>query len=168
MRYFIFLIIFSLIVSCSLRNNTVAVNRNINFLRKVQALESIDKYDGWSEEAFIAAMRLRAESLQPDSYMPAILELWKMRDFEYLELLWWKSEDPNKRLMVLACYYVLTIPNSDFRNSTLWPNFKYNTTKFKDDIEVCRVKEVEYIISRKEKFENSLLFKKREKLKIIK
>ena len=82
--------------------------------------------------------------------MPAILYLWNKREYGKLELLWWKTNDPIKRLTVLACYYSQTEPAGDFRQSELWPRFKEYCKRFNASESKRRMDELEYIKNRME------------------
>jgi len=87
-------------------------------------------FDGWKSEQIVGYAEINANAVGVPSYTKGVLLLWINREFSHLELLWWKSEDPEKRELILSCFYLLTDENGDFRNSPNWPVFTAYALRF--------------------------------------
>lgn len=111
----------------------------------VDTLEHITAkgFNGWKSEQIVGYAEMNANAVEASSYTKGILLLWINREFSHLELLWWRSEDPEKRNLILSCFYALTDENSDFRKSPNWPPFATYARKFSTEKEARQTEIIE-------------------------
>lgn len=109
--------------------------------RWVDALEDTTAkgFDGWKVEQIVGYAEVNANAVGVSSYTKGILLLWINREFSHLELLWWKSKDPEKRELILFCFYALTDDNSDFRKSPNFPDFVSHALRFTAEKEARQI-----------------------------
>ena len=108
------------------------------------------------EVALVPAM-MSAQTDLESHFLPAIIRLYKYRKTEFLELLWWKTDNSIKRVIILSCYYATSPENGDRRKIETWPRFSSHIHRFKSDEKELRYKELEYVEKNEEKLRKILL-----------
>lgn len=117
---------------------------------------TIPLFKGWTEEQILGYASINSNAIESKSYIPAILLLWINKQYDQLELLWWKSEESSKRTLVVACYVAATAERGDFRAMKKWPGFEGNLWKFNEEQKLARKQEIEYVKKNRAAFETAI------------
>lgn len=84
------------------------------------------------------AIQMQAKTYEPTISLPAIFVLWN-KD-EDIELLWWKKQDRNARLLVLSFFYCATTENISWI-----PTFEAYSQRFNESEKKMRLEEMKFV-----------------------
>lgn len=112
-----------------------------SFTEYLNHLESLESRLGNHD---LISIRLLASGIEKKNYSPAIIKLFELRDYDYLELIWWRSADREKRMLIVGLFLWTYPKNSDFRMSTKWVPFKQYCKKFSSSESLFRLAEINY------------------------
>ena len=137
---------------------TVSAQDNLPVLGEVDVVELIKSCDypryliGESDDYISAAMSKNTEAILEEIFCVAILTLWDLGDVDKLELLWWETTNPIKRVLVLSCFYGLG--GGEDKQLTTWPKFNYN--KFNRNEKQLRLRELQYVKENRDDLKNAI------------
>jgi len=111
--------------------------------------EAKDLLTNYEQVEYLELLALKQQSSgidDPVNASNAIVELWKMKGYDLLELLWWKQENRTIRTIILALFYTqLKSTTSNF------PSFNFYLHRFKPEEMKEREEELKIVLANKKK-----------------